>query len=634
MKRRPPPAPDAPRRPPWLLLVPLLLAAAAYARVLPGEFMFDDSRAIERNLALKDLGGYLGAHFLPDLLHGGRPVADLLFALDYAVGRLDPLPFHASGIAVHLLATVLAFLLVRELLRLAGAARAEGVALAAAGLFALHPMQTQAVSYLIQLAETLSSAGYLGTLLLLLRAERRGWNRAGAGWAALAWLAYLLALGAKTIAVTLPVAWLLLAAVVPGAAGRDRLLRWRQRLLLAVPFVALDALFAASTLAGIEGHTDAGFSVPGITPWTYLLSQSRVIVTYLRLLLWPSGQNVDWDFPAARSLAEPSVLLASALQLLLLGAAAWVGIRARGREGPDAAAARAGAFGVLWFFLLLSPTSSVVPLADLVMEHRVYLASLGLFAATALGVERLLARVPGDRARRAAPALAGAAWLALAGATWHRNAVWETRLALWGDAAANSPHKARVHLGLGYALRERGRYGEAIAEYHRGLADVGGNADLEVQLLRNLGSALIYSQRLDEADAVLRRAAAIDPRSVDVLVNLGVVAQRRGDMAGAEAWARQVIALQPGQGDALQLLGIAALQRGDYAGGAALLERAVRADPDEGVRLVNLGVAYEQLGRPADACAAWREALRRRLDAAQRARTASRLAARGCGPPP
>ena len=631
MKRRAPPAPEAPRRPPWLLLVPLLLAVAAYARALPGEFMFDDSRAIERNLAVKDLGSYLHDRFLPDLLHGGRPIADLTFAVDYAVGRLDPRPFHASGIAVHLLATALAFFFVRALLRLAGAARAEGVALAAAGLFALHPMQTQAVSYVIQQAETLSSAGYLGALLLLLRAERRGWNRAGAGWAVLAGVVFLLALGAKAVAATLPAAWLLLAAIVPGGDGRKGLLRWRQRLLLAVPFVALDAWFSSRTLVGIEGHTDAGFSVPGFTPWTYLLSQSRVIVTYLRLLLWPSAQNVDWDFPAARSLAQPTVLLSSLLLLLLLGGAAWLGVRSRGREGPDAAAARVGAHGVLWFFLLLSPTSSVVPLADLVMEHRVYLASLGLFAAAAAGVERLLARASGGWARRAAPALAGAAWVALAAATWHRNAVWETRLALWGDAAAKSPRKARVHLGLGYALRERGRYGEAIAEYHRGLAEVGDNADLEVQLLRNLGSALIYSQRLDEADAVLRRAAAIDPRSVDVLVNLGVVAQRRGDMAGAEAWARQVIALQPDQGDALQLLGIAAMQRRDFAAGAALLERAVRADPDEGVRLVNLGVAYDQLGRGAEACAAWREAIRRRLDAAQRERTAARLVERGCG---
>jgi len=221
------------------------------------------------------------------------------------------------------------------------------------------------------------------------------------------------------------------------------------------------------------------------------------------------------------------------------------------------------------------------------------------------------------------------AWLALAGATWRRNAVWETRLALWSDTAGKSPLKARSHLGLGYALREKGRYPEAVQEYLRGLAVVGDNLDLRMQLLRNLGSALIYARRLDEADSVLQQAVGLDPGNVDVLINLGVLAQRRGDMAGAEHWARKVIALVPEQGDALQLLGIAALERREFAAAAGLLERAAAADPDDGLRLVNLGVAYQAMGRPAEACAAWSRAVSRRLDRTQRERTAQRLAS--CG---
>ncbi|MCM2334551.1 MAG: hypothetical protein NDI82_11480, partial [Anaeromyxobacteraceae bacterium] len=160
------------RASPWLvLLLPLALAVAATWRALPGQFQFDDETSIVTNPAIKDLAAFLTPGPWRGALAGGRPVTDLTFALNYAYARLEPWNYHLTNLAVHLAAVALAFAVTRRLLRLAGAARGDGIALAAAGLFALHPLQSQAVSYVVQRAESLAAALTLGSLALLLAAE-------------------------------------------------------------------------------------------------------------------------------------------------------------------------------------------------------------------------------------------------------------------------------------------------------------------------------------------------------------------------------------------------------------------------------------------------------------------------------
>ncbi len=330
--------------------------------------------------------------------------------------------------------------------------------MAVAGIFALHPMQSQAVSYVSQRSEVLASGLYLATLLLLLRAGRPGAWPGRTLAAAGALVLFILGMGAKPIVATAPLAWLLLFALVPPAGTRREPMRRGRALLLLAPLVVVGALLVQGALRSVAGRPDAGFSVPGMTPWTYFLTQWRAVATYVRLLAWPAGQNADWTFPASRGLGEPAVLGAGAfLAALLVGAALlW----RRSRSGTDRAAAdgRAAAFGVAWFFLLLSPTSTFLPIADVLVEHRVYLASWGLFLAAVLGGERLVARVAPGRRDLVAGVAVGAVWVLLAVALHRRNAVWETELAFWTDVVAKSPTKARPYLGLGVAKGRQGTF--------------------------------------------------------------------------------------------------------------------------------------------------------------------------------
>jgi protein O-mannosyl-transferase len=584
------------------LAVPLALAVAASWRVLPGEFQFDDEHAIVENPAVKALSPFLTAAPWRAALSGGRPVTELTFALNYAYARLEPWNYHLTNLLIHLGAVVLAGAVARRLLRLAGAARPEGVAVAVAGLFALHPLQSQAVSYVVQRAESLAAALYLAGLLCLLHAEERPPGRRAAPLAG-GFLLFAAGLGAKATVVTLPAAWLLLAALVPAPSARPRLLGWRARLLAACPFLALDVIFVATTVSALRGP-EIGLAVEGLPPSTYLLTQLPVVATYLRLLAWPAGQAVDWHLTPARVLSGP-VILSGLLLAALAGGALRLALRARRREGADAAAARLAGAGLLWFFLVLSPSSSVVPVIDLLVEHRAYLPALGVFLAAAVGGERALARLGGRLPAWAPAALTAAVWLALAGSLHARNAVWETRRALWSDAVAKVPDNPRAWANLALAASQEGRAEEAVRLYRQALPLAEQEPVVLIRLLGNLGIELARLGRLEEAEQALRRAVTIQPWPT-LRNDLAAILTVRGKLDEAEALLRAVLADAPDQGEALTSLGKLRLMRGDPASALPLLDRAVALDPDVPVRHLLRARALAGQGRRAEACATLR----------------------------
>lgn len=600
------------RRPPakaLLLLVPLLLAAAAYARVLRGDFLFDDVRVVKKNLALGDPAGVLGG-FLDGLLHGGRPTTELTFALSHALGGPSPWAFHLGNLLLHLATVVLIFLFTREVLRRAGSEAAPGVALAVAGLFALHPLQSQAVSYVSQRSEVLASGLYLATLLLLLLADRLGAGLRGALAGAGALALFTLGMGAKPIVATAPVAWLLLLAMVPAARPRTGDSPWRWRLALVAPMVLVDVLLVRGALRAVEGHADAGFSVPGTSPGSYFLTQWRAVATYVRLLAWPAGQSADWFFPWSRSIGDPGVLLSGAFLACLAGGAGVLWWRCRSRTGGSAADGRAAASGVAWFFLVLAPTSSFLPIADVLVEHRVYLASWGVFLAAVLGGKHLLDRIAPARTGLAAAAVV-AAWAVLAVALHQRNAVWEGELAFWSDVVRKAPGKARPRLGLGVARSRHGDLQGAAAEFAAGIALAPPDAPiLGAALHHNLGATLVQLGRSAEAIAPLRKAVELDPAATDPLESLALALWIAGESEEAETQAGKVLDRAPDAPVASMVMGQVRMARGDDAGALPFLERAVRARPTDAVLRYDLGAAYANGGREADACASWKAVLR------------------------
>jgi protein O-mannosyl-transferase len=577
------------------IAVILLLGIIAYSNTLHVPFVFDDEPNIVNNPVLRP-----GAHLPFSEL---RYIGLLTFAWNYAWGRLDVVGYHLVNLFIHLANAVLVYAWVSTTLRAPALAAtgdepspAPASAWLCALLFVCHPIETQAVTYTVQRFASLATLFYLLTLLLYARARLARTPARSALWFLSALLSALLAVKTKEIAFTLPAALLLYELV----CFRGK----RRRLLAVVPFAAIALLIPLALLkhaggdnpVSVDAAVHAGASA-AIPRYAYLLTQTRVIVTYLRLLGAPVGLNLDYDFPVSRSLTEPGVLLSSLLLAALLGGGLWAFLRARGRGDVAAARLRMVGFGTLWFLLTLSIESSVIPLADVIFEHRLYLPSVGAFLVAACAGAALAAKLSPSRARVAKLAVA-AVVLALAGATYARNAVWGDEGGLWMDVLAKSPNNARAHNNAGNLFfAPRGRLDEAIGHFQTALRLRPGFAEAHA----NLGIAYERQGRLDEAAREYETAIALSPTQASAHNNLGGIYLRRGraDDAVRELLAYLGVAPQADDGYFNLALAYQALGRREDA--IVALVHGLALNPRNANGHVDLAALYLAQGRTADA---------------------------------
>ena len=584
----------------------LLLTVAVYARGLRGEFEFDDVGSVEFNQDIRHLGHFFSTSSIIESVRGKRVLTDFTFALNYWAAGLAPLPYHLTNLAIHLAATVLAFLFTRRVLEISGAGDKILLSVFVAGVFALHPLQTQAVIYVCQRAESLASALYLGSLLLIIRAERSGRSAAGAAFYATSFAFFALGLGAKIIVVTLPVAYLLiglLPGTQEGAPGRHpRPARLLVRVALSTPFFAYGLTTTAFAVTHMKGE-DAGFAVPNLPPLRYFLTEWHVLATYLRLLVWPAGQNLDWDFPLAQGLGDPAVFLSGFLLAVLVSSAGILYLRCRSRADSLGSAGRGAAFGLAWFFLLLVPTSSVIPLADPVMEHRLYLASWGVFLVIAVLATRLIRRLAWLARPRVLAAALACLCVGLASATYLRVGVWRSKLTLWSDCVVKSPHKARVHLGLGNAYRKVGEVPKAIQELNTALDLARSDPRwLRLEIRAKLATSLLSLGRGEEAVAAVQAGLAEKSDDVALLGLLAMAHLQRHDLPAAEAAAEDSVRAARKPAASLRIMGLVRLAQGEQDGATAAFEQAVAMDPDEPQGKLLLARAYRTRGQLEQAC--------------------------------
>jgi len=610
------------------LLVPLVLTALAYANSLHAEFEFDDYKSVVRHPAVRDISRISLSSFSPALT-GQRPVTVLTFALNRRWAGLDVVPYHLTNLALHLLTVSLVYAFTRSTLRRAGYLRPTGMALAITGLFALHPLHSEAVTYIVQRGECLASLLYLAALLLLLRAEERGFTLRGVAASCGAFIAFALGVGSKLVAITMPAAYLLHAAWFDrGGDGVSRR-SWARRRALAAPFLIAAGATGFLFLSVLTGSRSAGFQVaPG--PWRYFLTELRAIVTYLRLLAWPAGQSIDHTFPWSSGFDVRTALSAVAVAVLLAGAVALRALAAR-KASREGAPGRVASFGVLWFFLLLAPTSTIVPLVDPLVEHRTYLASWGVLTAAVVGADVALRRIAGVRAARFGAALTAVTWAALALALHFRNEVWRTQESLWRDVVSQYPDAFRPHVNLASGLREIGRGEEAVAELRQALVLAPQDASKVSEIEGHLGDTLARLGRVEEARTVLERAAARTPDDARLLSMLAVCLIEFGELDRATSLARRAVDLEPWDPGHVADLASVMWERGERVMALAMLRKAVRLEPDGIPWLRDLGIAETEMGRVAEACDTWRRLATVARDGPDGAAARERLAELRCG---
>ncbi|QXE90899.1 tetratricopeptide repeat protein [Geomonas subterranea] len=495
----------------------------AYSNSFHVPFTFDDEGSIVSNNVIKNLNRFL--HDDGYTYNPRRFLGYLTVALNYRLGGTDVTGYHAVNLAIHIGTGFLTYLLARLTLSTPALRRGDDatgasswfIPLFAALLFVAHPVQTQAVTYIIQRLASLATLFFVGSIACYAKA-RKLQEESARPFAPKPLFFYLLALAAagcamktKEIAFTLPFVVVLYEFMFFRMTAAKKLL-FLLPVGLTVLIVPLSLLGTNKPIGQIISDVTAVTRVDSeLSRLDYLFTQFPVIATYLRLLILPVRQNVDYDFPVYHSLANAPVILSLLLLLALFGAALFLWHRSR---DPQAAPElMLVSFGILWFFITISVESSVIPIADVIFEHRVYLPSVGAFIALAA----LFSLLFKGAVSRAAVSIACVVVLALTVTTFARNSVWGSELSLWGDATQKSPRKARPHYNLALALEKSGRLEQSLQE-----ALIATRlSPKEANPYNLIGSIFGKKGDYDQAIAALSLAVKLDPTLAEAQVNLG-----------------------------------------------------------------------------------------------------------------
>jgi len=602
-----------------------LCAVLAYGNSLRAPFVFDDGPAILSNASIRGLWPAWSSLSPPaGTTLSGRPVANFTFAVNYAMGAADQLGYHALNLAIHILAGLALFGVVRRTLLLPVlngrfGRDASPLALAVALLWVLHPLNTEAVTYIVQRVESLMGLFYLLTMYCFIRSVE---SQRPVRWQICTVVACLLGMATKEVMATAPLMALLYDRTFVAGNFREA---WRRRgtlyLCLAATWVPLGLLVAGTHWSR---HGSAGFNGP-VAPVSYWLIQFEAISRYLWLSLWPRKLVFDYG-PFLLGGPGNAFWYAPAVAALL--ALTAVGLWHRPALG----------FLGVWFLAILAPTSVVPVATQAIAEHRMYLPLAAVITIVVLAI--YLVAGSGRLCWVAYASLA----LGLGIATARRNGVYASELALWGDTVAKRPDNPRAHCALGFALSTiPGKLPQAISEYETAIRidpnyseaydDLGialeglpGRSNDAVQSFEealrtmpdypeaacNLGSLLCGIGRLPEGIQWLETAIRMKPDYARASFYLGNALAQSGRIPEAIERYEEALRIRPDFAEASNNLGMILCRSGRTDEGLGYIDSAIRAQPDFVQAHFSRGAALLQLGRRTEANAEFERVLQLR----------------------
>ncbi len=603
----------------------VLFGLVSYSNTYQSSFHFDDYTYIVDKPQIRDLSDIKSIYRA--LGHPSRFISFLSFAVNYHLHGTDVFGYHVVNIIIHLMNGLLVYALIQLLFRTDYLSRSPSAAVklplafTAALVFTVHPLQTEAVTYIVQRFTSLATFFYLSSICCYLVAKSRPESVRIIGYGFFV-LLMLCGMFTKQICFTIPIMIMMIELFFYAGGIREIIRRqWKLIGMLLISLCIIPSFFGFN-VDDIVGRTFDSRSHSGdvLNTRTYFMTQWRVVMTYLRLTIWPVHQTLDYDYPISTSWSDWRVWGA----MLFFAGLVWVAVRQWHTR-------RLFAFGLGWFVISISVTSSIIPIPHVIFEHRMYLPITGVLL-------MILSWVPIRFWR-------GRAWLIvvlsvgiiLSIATHRRNEVWKTGLSLWEDIARKAPGKVRVHNNLGMAYYEIGEYDRSIGYFdqaiqlnphaarvynNRGMAYLrlgdpsralvdfnaaiqryytsrqfqeqamkpiwaemfNNRADLLVaqsrfeaavkdyetaQSIDPLSARAVYgigyihelNRRFDQAAAAYRKALDIDPRFERAWIGLGFMYRDAGRSAEAVEFFNQAIAVNPDNGEAYFYRGIARFER-------------------------------------------------------------------------
>jgi len=595
----------------WLV-VTVVLGGMIYSSSTQAPFVLDDIHSIVQNEARRSIDWSMNNWL------GTRSIPYFTLDLNYRWSELNVTGYHLVSIALHLVVTILITCLAYLVARASFKAEVWNfgwlyidyhwlLGITVGLLFLVHPIQTQSVNYIVQRMVLIATLFYVISLLgYWLWREAK--SKAKWGWAAVSLVAAVLAMHSKEIAITLPVAIVVMEYVFFSRNLKGLVRRWYKLLPWVLTIVIIPAYMMEVRDLFIQGEglppqavedtivdkiswhraVSVSAETDNISRSVYLMTQFGVIVRYMRLIIWPVGLNIDHDVLWQENWLATGVWLPG-----LIIIAVWVLAIRLFYKGY-----RVGAVGIALFFLALSVESSVIPIRDAIFEHRLYLPMVGVSLVMLELLnwvkERLGFLVEAERTARIVLVTAVVVLIVTLGVmSYARNGVWNSALSMWSDAVAKSPTKPWPLNNLGLAYADLKKYDEAEGVYQKALERDPEN----VEVLTNLGVLYGQTRRTAKATAVLRRSIEINPNNISGYVNLGNVLMIKQNWVGAEEMYRMALQKKESNFSVWASVGDALIEQKRINEAIDAYEKALSIERRNANWMNRLGALYAMQGR-------------------------------------
>jgi tetratricopeptide (TPR) repeat protein len=573
-----------------------LLGIIIYSNSFDCAFHLDDRNSIVENMAIRDLSDLQAIWNYSN----SRFIAYYTFAVNYHFGELGVYGYHLFNLFIHLINAGLIYgltLLIFSTPALKQYAITKDkniIAFFTALLFVSHPLATGSVTYIVQRMSSLVTLFYLLSVVLFMKSRltKKG-NLVKYGMLAIALISAVLAMYTKQNAFTLPFAIILVEICFFQTKKFSMNLKDYRVLLIIAAFVGI-------TLIVLSNYTLSSLFSPlpineqnnfiSITPKNYLFTQFSVIVKYIQLLILPINQNLDYDFRISNSFFEIRTLLSFLFLLSLV-------ILAIFQYNKN----RIISFGIYWFFLTLSIESSIIPISDVIFEHRTYLPSFGFFIVLSSVLYVLLWKKYKIQAIAILIIVIGSNSFM----TYERNKIWKTELSLWNDVISKSPNKARPYNSRGTHFNRENKFDKAIQDFNKAI-ELQPNYALAYY---NRGVVFRKENKFDSALEDYSKAIELNPQYGDAYYNRGLIFfnDKKYDIA-VENYS-QAIELSPKHFKAYTARGQISVMQEKYVEGIRDLSKAIELNPDYSIAYANRGVAEKNLGNREKACLDFKRAM-------------------------
>jgi len=570
------------------VIIIFCLGIIVYSNSFFCSFHFDDSDYIVRNLFIRNIQNLF--HYW--IFYPCRFITFLSIAVNYHFNHLNVFGYHLFNLAVHLVCAILVWWL--TLLTLSTPVmkgdkitkHADLMALFAGLVFVSHPVQTEAVTYVWQRTASMGAMFYLGSLCLYVKSRlfvSTGRHKVRPYYI-LSLMMAIMAMFTKENTVTLPL------MIVLYEFCFFNTLNWTYfaPFLLTIFVIPVTILLTkAQQFQAIQRFVhESG----GTSPWHYLLTQFRVIVTYIRLLFLPLNQNLDYDFSISKSIFAWSVLMSFSF---LAGILYWA--------KQLFSRYRLVSFSIFWFFLTLSLESSVFPLKNVIFEHRLYLPLVGYSLFLVSGVYYLFSK----NTIKTMVIILTLIAIFNSILTYQRNKVWKDEITLWSDVVAKSPHKARPINNRGLAYSNQGNFIQAMSDYNKAIEIDSKFTDAYI----NRGNIYFQSGKFDLALSEYNKVIEVDPNNPDAYYNRGNIYYQQGNSAKAIYNYNKAIGININYAQAYNNRGNLYAQEGKFTDALSDYIRAIEIVPSYAEAYTNRGTLYSQQGKFIEALSDYNKAI-------------------------